>query len=109
MALKIRMRKVGRTNRPSYRIIVTDSRNPRDGKYLEALGWYNPLEAEEEKNLSVDGERVNHWLNEGAILSEKAAALVERAAPQVMQAFAKKQIERRAKNSLKKKRRKAEV
>ena len=46
MALKIRLRQQGRNNRPFYRLVVTDARSPRDGKYVEALGWYNPFEAE---------------------------------------------------------------
>ena len=53
MALKIRLRQHGRSKRPFYRVIVTDSRNPRDGRYVECVGWYNPLEAEAEKNLSL--------------------------------------------------------
>ena len=44
MALKIRLRQQGRKNRPFYRLVLTDSRTPRDGKYVEALGWYNPIE-----------------------------------------------------------------
>ena len=49
MALKIRLRQQGRKNRPFYRMVVTDVRAPRDGKYCEALGWYNPFETELDK------------------------------------------------------------
>ena len=51
MALKIRLRQQGRAKRAFYRLVVTDSRAPRDGKYLEAVGWYNPVEVEQEQQL----------------------------------------------------------
>ena len=56
MALMIRLRQQGRTNRQTYRLVVTDKKNPRDGKYIEMLGWYNPHE-ENEKNLFIDALR----------------------------------------------------
>ena len=70
MALKIRLRQQGRTNRPFYRIVVADARTRRDGKYVESLGWYNPFEADESKNFALDADRVQYWLNTGAELSE---------------------------------------
>lgn len=85
MALKIRLRQQGKRNRLSYRLVLTDSRYPRDGKYIEMLGWYNPHEAEDDKNLHVVGERISHWLQNGAILTEKARHLVARGAPEVLQ------------------------
>jgi small subunit ribosomal protein S16 len=57
MALKIRLRQQGRNNRPFYRLVVADVRSPRDGKYLEALGWYNPFEAEADRSFSANAER----------------------------------------------------
>ena len=103
MALKIRLRQQGRKNHLVYRLVLSDSRSPRDGKYIELLGWYNPYEAEAEKNLKVDGDRVLHWLQQGAILTEKAEKLVERGAPEVLKVRRKKQQEKRAKVCLKRK------
>ena len=57
-------------------MVVTDSRAPRDGKYVEALGWYNPIEAEEQKKLSIKSDRIQHWLSLGAQLTENAANLI---------------------------------
>ena len=98
MALKIRLRQHGRKNQTVYRLVLSDSHSPRDGKYMELLGWYNPLESAPEKNLNIDGARVQHWLNQGAILSERAATLVQRGAPDVLTAYRKKLFDARAKN-----------
>lgn len=84
MALVIRLRQQGSRNRQTFRLVVTEKTNPRDGKYIEMLGWYNPL-AGEGKEYKVDQERVLFWLNNGAQLSEKARSLVSRAAPEVAQ------------------------
>lgn len=103
MALKIRLRQQGRKNHLVYRLVLSDSRSPRDGKYIELLGWYNPHEAEAEKNLKIEAERVLYWLQQGAILTEKAATLVARGAPEVVEAMRKKQQEKRAKMYAKRK------
>ena len=79
MALKIRLRRQGRKNHPFYRLVLIDARNPRDGKYKENLGWYDPFEAEEEKNLLVQADRVAHWLSQGAMLYETLKTAVEQA------------------------------
>ena len=84
MALTIRLRKQGRTKRPFYRMVVTDARVKRDGRYKEAIGWYNPMETGEEKVCQIDAERAEHWLNHGAELSESAEKLMERVIPEVM-------------------------
>lgn len=84
MAVKIRLRRQGRRNRPFYRLVATDGRARRDGKYLENLGWYNPIESEDEKNAFVRAERVQHWISMGAQLTEKAHALVKRRAPEAL-------------------------
>lgn len=96
MALKIRLRRQGRTNRPFYRLVVTDARSPRDGKFIESVGWYNPIESKEELNVSVKPERIQHWLELGAQLTEKAESLVARAAPAVIQQWKQKQRETKA-------------
>ncbi len=106
MALKIRLRQQGRTNRATYRLVVTDSRNPRDGRYLETLGWYNPVEVEADKNMNLKSERVQHWLDLGATLSERAQILVSKAAPHVIKALKDKVIAKKAKEAEKRKARK---
>ncbi|HEU63871.1 MAG TPA: 30S ribosomal protein S16 [Chlamydiae bacterium] len=90
MALVIRLKKTGRTNRQSFRLVVTDKRTPRDGKYLEMIGWYNPLEEEKEKNLFIKSDRVEFWLQKGAQLSEKAKSLVKRSAPEIIKGLNEK-------------------
>ncbi|PLW76279.1 30S ribosomal protein S16 [Cohaesibacter celericrescens] len=67
MALKLRLSRGGSKKRPFYRVVVADVRSPRDGRFIERVGTYNPLlpkDSEERVNLNV--ERVQHWLNEGA-------------------------------------------
>ncbi|MCC5832315.1 MAG: 30S ribosomal protein S16 [Chlamydiales bacterium] len=103
MALKIRLRQQGRKNCLVYRLVLSDSRAPRDGKYVELLGWYNPHEEEAQKNLKIEGERVLHWLRQGAVLSEKAEKLVARGAPEVFKEMRKKEQEKRVKESAKRK------
>lgn len=106
MALKIRLRQQGRNNRPFYRLVLTDARERRDGKYIENLGWYNPFEAELDKSLSINGERVQHWLNLGAELSERAESLVGKVVPNIIQAQTAKMLANKAKAAEKRKARK---
>lgn len=89
MALKIRLRQQGRTNRLTYRLVVADSRLPRDGKYLEKLGHYDP-HLEGDKDATIAEDRIQYWLDQGAELSEKAQALIARKAPGVMKALIEK-------------------
>lgn len=97
MALKIRLRQQGQINRPFYRVVVTDSRSPRDGKYLEALGWYNPFEEELDKSLHLDAARIQHWLNLGAQLTESTESLVKKVAPNVVREWTNSRVAQRAK------------
>ncbi len=106
MALKIRLRQQGRNNRPFYRLVLTDVRSPRDGKYLEVLGWYNPFESELDKNISLDAARIQHWLNLGAEISQNAEALVAKLAPSVIRSQKEKVMAHRAKAATKRKARK---
>ena len=99
MALMIRLRKQGRTNRQTFRLVVTDGREPRDGKYLEKVGWYLPCE--KENRLHVDEERINYWLSKGAQLSENAERLIGKAAPAVIIALHEKQHAKRQKECAK--------
>ena len=77
MATKIRLKRIGRRNRPFYRMVAMDSRNRRDGAAIEELGWYNPIDADHSYDLK--GERILHWLKEGAEPSEAAHKLLRRA------------------------------
>jgi small subunit ribosomal protein S16 len=66
MATKIRLKRIGRRNRPFYRIIVIDSRKRRDGSEIELLGWYNPMEKNKDQNYKINENRLIDWLKEGA-------------------------------------------
>ena len=80
MALAIRLSRGGRTNRPFYRIVVADSRSPRDGRYIERLGTYDPLLPHENENrVTILGERVQYWLSQGAKPSERVAHFLGKA------------------------------
>ncbi len=76
MAVRIRLKRAGSRHRPFYKIIVVDSRSPRDGAAIESLGYYDPLKKPEE--LSIDEERYNHWVSVGASASEPVETLVAR-------------------------------
>ncbi len=102
MALTIRMRQQGANSRQRFRLVVTDSRNPRDGKYLEMLGWYNPFGADN-KNYFIDLLRVQYWLGQGAQISDRVRSLVERFAPEVVQEMTQRRVAKRAKKREKKK------
>jgi small subunit ribosomal protein S16 len=103
MALKIRLRQQGRTNRPFYRLVVTDARSPRDGKYLEALGWYNPAAETDETKHAFKNDRIQHWLNVGAQLTENVVHLIRRSAPQVIQGQVEKARAHKVKAAAKRK------
>ena len=77
MSVKIRCRKTGANNDPCFRIVATDSRSPRDGKYLEILGWYDPKKVK--ANFYLKLERIAAWKSKGAILSETVRSLVKKA------------------------------
>jgi small subunit ribosomal protein S16 len=77
MAVKIRLRRVGRKKAPTYRIVVADSRSPRDGKFIEIVGQYAPRTGEQALNLQT--ERVNYWLNNGAQPSDTVRSLLRKA------------------------------
>ena len=97
------MRQQGANNRQTFRVVVTDIRNPRDGKYLEMLGWYNPFVADNEKNLSIDVARLQYWIDNGAIVSDRVKSLVKRYAPEVVQKMSAKKVAKIAKKREKRK------
>ena len=76
LAVHIRLRRTGKTKAPTYRVIVADSRSPRDGKFIEILGHYNPRI--EEGALVLNNDRVRHWIKNGAKPTSTARALLVR-------------------------------
>ena len=74
MGLKIRLARAGAKKRPYYHIVVADSRSPRDGRFIEKLGSYNPmLPAEHEDRLRLQAERIQHWVSQGAVATDRVA------------------------------------
>ena len=74
MSLKIRLARAGAKKRPYYHIVVADSRSPRDGRFIEKLGSYNPmLPAEHVERVRLQNERITHWLSEGALPTDRVA------------------------------------
>lgn len=80
MALSIRLSRGGSKKRPYYRIVVADARSPRDGKFIEKIGNYNPLLAkDDEKRIVLDAERAKHWLGVGAQPTDRVARFLDAA------------------------------
>ena len=79
MAVKIRLKKMGRKNRPFYRIVAADARAKRSGKEIEILGHYDPLAADKEKQYVLNRERVQYWLSVGAQPTDTVAGMIRRA------------------------------
>ncbi len=75
----IRLSRGGAKKRPFFHLTVTDSRTSRDGRYIERIGFFNPVARGNEERLRVDLDRVNHWVGQGAQVSERVASLVEEA------------------------------
>jgi small subunit ribosomal protein S16 len=77
MAVKIRMRRMGAKNDMSFRIVATDSRSPRNGRYLELLGWYDP--EKKDKNFELKMDRIEYWESKGAIISDTVKSFLRKA------------------------------
>lgn len=77
MAVSIRLRRTGSTRRPAYRVVVTDSRSPRDGRFIEVIGHYNPLT--EPPTVSIDRAKAEAWIAKGAQPSNTVKRLMARA------------------------------
>ena len=75
----IRLSRGGAKNRPFYHVVVTDSRNSRDGRYIERLGFFNPLARGNEERLKLDTDRVAFWQARGAQPSDRVASLIKEA------------------------------
>lgn len=78
VAVRIRMKRLGRKHRPYYRICVMDSRSPRDGKTIEEIGTYDPMVRDKSQRVTLKLERVDHWLSVGAQPTEKVAVLIRK-------------------------------
>ena len=78
MAVRIRMKKMGRRHRPFFRICATDARSPRDGRVIEELGYYDPMVKETDARAVLVGERIDYWLSVGAQPSDKVKVLIKK-------------------------------
>lgn len=83
MAVTVRLRSQGAKNHITYRVVVADSRSPRDGKYIECVGTYDPYAKED--NVLVKPDRLQHWISQGAQMSESVESLVKIAQPAIIQ------------------------
>ncbi len=76
MAVSIRLRREGARNRPYYKVVVADSRSPRDGKFIEILGTYDPKKPDHNSSLKLD--RIEHWMSKGAQPSDTVRSLIKK-------------------------------
>jgi len=77
MAVRIRLRRTGGRNEVHYRVVAADVRSPRDGRFIEQLGWYDP--GRKDPNYKLDLDRIAHWQGRGALVSDTVRKLVKRA------------------------------
>ena len=82
MAVRIRLKRMGRTHRPFYRISAMDGRSPRNGKDIERLGYYDPMVAEKDARVKLNNERIAYWLSVGAQPTEKVKVLIDKYGPE---------------------------
>ncbi len=75
--VSIRLARGGSKKRPFYHVVVSDSRRPRDGRYIERVGFYNPRARGQEEKLRIDIERIEYWVSKGAQTSERVAHLIK--------------------------------
>ncbi len=80
--VSIRLSRTGAKKRPFYHIVVTNSRSPRDGRYIERLGFFNPIAVGGEEELRIDMDRLQHWVSQGAQPSERVSTLIKQAEKQ---------------------------
>ena len=78
MAVRIRLKRLGRRHRPFYRIAVMDSRSPRDGKSIEEVGHYDPMIPDKSQRVTLNMERIDYWMSVGALPSDKVAVLIDK-------------------------------
>ena len=82
MAVRIRLKRLGRTHRPFYRVCTMDSRTPRNGKAIEELGFYDPMVKEKDARVRLNNERIAYWLSVGAKPTEKVQVLINKYGPE---------------------------
>ncbi len=87
LAVRIRLKRFGSLNRPQWRVVVSDVKMPRDGRFIEEIGHYNPLLAKE--NIHIKKERLDYWVKQGAQVSASLKSLLKRAEKQAKKAQAK--------------------
>ncbi|VAX09979.1 SSU ribosomal protein S16p [hydrothermal vent metagenome] len=75
--VSIRLARGGAKKRPFYHVVVTDSRNARDGRYIERLGYFNPRAKGQEIRLNLDNDRIEHWIGQGAQASDRVSKLIK--------------------------------
>ncbi|EWH11291.1 30S ribosomal protein S16 [Catenovulum agarivorans DS-2] len=73
----IRLSRGGSKKRPFYQVVVADSRKPRDGRFIERVGFFNPVARGESERLRLDLERINHWISQGAQTSDRVKSLIK--------------------------------
>lgn len=93
MAVKLRLKRMGAKQRPFYRIVAADARSPRDGRFLEVVGTYNPITNPAE--IKIDEEKVMNWLNNGAIPTETVKTLFSKEG--IMKKFAESKVKKAGK------------
>ena len=79
MALKIRLARAGTTKRPYYHVVIADARSPRDGRFIEKIGNYDPMLADESKRVNLNAERATHWLGVGAQPTDRVLRFLDAA------------------------------
>ena len=101
MALKIRLWQQGCVNTTAARIVVADSRSPRDGKYIEAIGWYNPRGKTPEQRRLIREDRLQHWISVGAQMTPTVTAIAKEATPAVVRELVQRNEARRVRTAAK--------
>ena len=98
MGLKIRLARAGAKKRPYYHIVVADSRSPRDGRFIEKIGSYNPmLPSEHADRVRLQGERIKHWMDHGALATDRVAKFLGKAGIIPMPVFPEQPIQSKPK------------
>lgn len=93
MAVKLRLKRMGSKQKPFYRIVATDSRNPRDGRFIETVGTYNPVK--ENCEVKVDREKAISWLNKGAIPTDTVRNILSKEG--IMKEYAESKVKKEGK------------
>ncbi len=79
MSLKIRLARAGSKKRPYYHVVIADVRSPRDGRFIEQVGSWNPLLSDDAARVKLDEERIRHWLSKGALPTDRVARFLDTA------------------------------